>query len=429
MKVNRLFYGWWIVGGCFLVIAATAGIAMNSFPVAYGPLADTFGFQMGDIAVTTSVMAVSAMLTSIFVGKLMETVNIRWLMTLSGFIYATGLVMFSRSTTLTHFYICSVLIGIGAAGTYLIPPSVMITNWFEEKRGLAMAIFATGGGIGGMVFGPLMSMMITRYGFSTTFLFFGILAAVMILPVSLFFVRLKPEDLGLAPYGSLGHDNGQTAVRENGPVIGQAARTASFWLLCLAFFLNGASIMGVQQHIPAYFEHIGYSVSYAAFIFALVNGLLVVGKLVFGALNDRFGTRTSMVFLYSMPALALVLLFAAKIKFFAWLFCLFSGFSAVFMTLPIALWTADILGKRDFAVTYSIMNVFSTLGVAVGVPLTGYIFDISGSYEPAWYLYLALCAVSFIMALLAFAKKRTSGRIDPEVLGKGTSARCSDLLQ
>lgn len=385
---------------------------------------------MGDIAVTVSMMAVSAMLASVFVGKLMETVNIKWLMTLSGIIYAAGLAMFSRSTTLTHFYICSVLIGIGAAGTYLIPPSVIITNWFEEKRGLALAIFTTGGGIGGMVFGPLMSMMITRYGLSTTFLFFGILAAVMILPVSLFLVRLKPKDLGLAPYGSLGRVHNQTAEEENGLAIGQAARTASFWLLCLVFFLNGAAIMGVQQHIPAYFKHIGYSVSYAAFIFALVNGLLVVGKLAFGALHDRFGTRTSMIFLYSTPALALVLLFAAKIKLFAWLFCLFSGFSAVFMTLPIALWTADILGKKDFAVIYSVMNVFSTLGVAVGAPLTGYIFDISGSYLPAWYLYLALCALSFIMALLAFANKRTPGVINtPGALGKGTSGRFPDRLQ
>jgi len=411
MGGKRLFYGWWIVVGCFFVIAATAGIAMNSFPVSYKPLVDTFGFKMGDIAMTTALIALSAMFSAPFIGKLMKVVNLRWLMTIFGLIYAGGFTMFAYSRTLTHFYICSVLIGIGAAGTYLIPPSVIITNWFEEKRGLALAIAVSGGGVGGLAFGPLMSLMIARYGLSHTFLFFGIVAAVLILPVSLFIVRLRPEEMGLAPYGSHGSiHNG--AVEESGLSFREASKTASFWLLGLVFLLNGAAIMGVQQHIPAYFEYIGYTASYAAFIFALVNGILVAGKLAFGAMHDRWGTRLSMYFLYSTPIIALCLLFVAKIKLFALLFTVFSGFSAVFMTLPIALWTAEILGQKDFAVIYSVMNIFSTLGVALGSPLTGYIFDAGGSYLPAWHLYLMLTAVSFALALLAFANKKGRSRLD-----------------
>lgn len=407
MDTKKVFYGWWVVGGCFFIMAATAGIAMNSFPVAYKPLADAFGFSMADISMTTSLMAVSAMLVAVVIGKLMKAVNIRILMTVCGVIYSTGFILFAWSKSLTDFYICSVLIGIGAAGTYLIPISVLITNWFEEKRGLALAIAVTGGGVGGMAFGPLMSAMIQRYGLSETFLALGIIAALFILPATLFIVRLHPEDMGLIPYGSSGSPAEEMEATEPGLTLGEAAKSLSFWLLCIVVLLNGLSIMGVQQHIPSYFENIGYSAAFAAAIFAAVNGILILGKLGFGVIQDKLGTKASMLILYSTPIIANLLLYVAKFKIFAFLFAVFSGVSAVFMTMPIALWTAEILGKKDFPIIYSIMNICLTLGVACGAPLTGYIFDTQGSYLPAWTLYLVIYVISMVLALIAYSRRKT----------------------
>ncbi|MGE5421898.1 MAG: MFS transporter [Ignavibacteriales bacterium] len=407
MDGKRMFYGWWVVIGCFFIMAATAGIAMNSFPVAYKPLADAYGFSMADISMTTSLMAVSAMLVALVIGKLMKSMSIRVLMTICGVIYSGGFLMFAWSKSLTDFYICSVLIGVGAAGTYLIPISVLITNWFEKQRGLALALAVTGGGVGGMVFGPLMSLMIIKYGLSETFLIFGIIAAVFILPATLFIVRLHPEEMGLTSYGSSNASVEESTISESGLTLGEAAKTLSFWLLCGVVFLNALSIMGVQQHIPSFFENIGYSATFAAGIFAAVNGILILGKLGFGVIQDKFGTKTSMLILYSTPIIANLLLFGAEAKIFAYLFAVFSGMSCVFMTLPIALWTAEIMGKKDFPIIFSIMNVFMTLGVAVGAPITGAIFDSQGSYLPAWTLYLGIYVISMIMALIAYSKRKS----------------------
>jgi len=347
------------------------------------------------------------MLAAPVVGKLMKMVNVRGLMTVCGLIYSLGFILFSWSTTLTHFYICSVLIGIGAAGTYLIPPSVLVTNWFEEKRGMALAVAVTGGGVGGMLFGPIMSSMIIHFGLSRTFLIFGIITAILILPATLFIIRLNPEDMDLVPLGGSAADTNDVPIEEPGLTLRESVKTLTFWLLCIVFLLNGIAIMGVQMHIPAYFEHIGYSATFAAFIFAAVNGILILGKLGFGGLHDKFGTKVSMYILYCTPIIAVLLLFAARIKLFAMLFALCSGVSAVFMTLPIALWTAELLGKKDFSVIFSVMQIFSTIGVAIGSPLTGFIFDASGSYYPAWYLYLAIYVVSLVLAMLAFSQRKT----------------------
>ena len=74
---NKIFYGWWIVLGCFLIMAATTGIVMNSIPNAYGPIAAEFGFQIGEVSTTTALVALAAMFTALLVGRLMKALNVR----------------------------------------------------------------------------------------------------------------------------------------------------------------------------------------------------------------------------------------------------------------------------------------------------------------------------------------------------------------
>ncbi|NLT20630.1 MAG: MFS transporter [Syntrophomonadaceae bacterium] len=193
MSSNKLFYGWWTVLGCFLIMAATTGIVMNSVPNAYGPIATQYGFQIGEVSTTTALVALAAMFSALLVGRLMKSMNIRILTTVFGVLFVSGLIAYAFCTSLTQFYIASVIIGIGAAGTYLIPPTVILTNWFEEKRGLAIAITFTGSGVGGAVFGPLLAYLIGKVGISSSFLILGIIAAVLILPITLFLLRLTPQ--------------------------------------------------------------------------------------------------------------------------------------------------------------------------------------------------------------------------------------------
>ncbi len=412
MNSNKVFYGWWIVLGCFLIMAATTGIVMNSIPNAYGPIAAQFGFQIGEVSTTTALVALAAMFTALIVGKLMNTINVRILTTFFSFFVIGGLIGYSFCTTLTQFYIASIIIGIGAAGTYLIPPSVILTNWFEEKRGLAIAITFTGAGIGGAVFGPLLVYLIGTIGVSKTFLVLGILSAILLLPITLFVLRLTPQEKGLLPFGSKnGNSESDASIEDNldeqkGLTLGQAAKTASFWMLAFSILLFAAATLGVNMHIPNYFTTAGYSAAFASGIFAASNFILTFGKLVLGSVIDRYGVRNSMFFIFTIGFLTMFLIIpSANIKWLTYIFAAVSGFAAAIMTIPAALWTAAIMGKKDFAIIYSVMNVFLTLGVALGSPISGYILDAQGSYLPAIKLWMAVLAVSMVLALLSYHKR------------------------
>lgn len=409
---NKVFYGWWIVLGCFLIMAATTGIVMNSVPNAYGPIAAQYGFQIGEVSTTTALVALAAMFSALLVGRLMKSMNIRMLTTIFGCFFIVGLLAYAFCNTLPQFYIASVIIGVGAAGTYLIPPSVILTNWFEEKRGLAIAITFTGAGIGGAVFGPLLTYLIGKVGVSSSFLIMGIIAAVLILPITIFLLRLTPQEKGLLPFGS---NNGKLeseaqaeaeADEQQGLTFAQAAKTPSFWMLAFSILLFAAATLGVNMHIPNYFTTAGYSAAFASGIFAASNFILTFGKLVLGSVIDRYGVRNSMIFIFAVGFLTMALIIpAADIKWLTYVFAAVSGFAAAIMTIPAALWTAAIMGKKDFAMIYSVMNVFLTLGVALGSPISGFILDAQGSYLPAIKLWMVVLAISMTLALLSYHKR------------------------
>lgn len=418
MSNNKIFYGWWIVFGCFLIMAATTGIVMNSIPNAYGPIAAEYGFQIGEVSTTTALVALAAMFSALLVGKLIKTMNIRILTTIFGCLIIIGLLSYAFCTTLTQFYIASVVIGVGAAGTYLIPPSVIITNWFEEKRGLAIALAFTGAGIGGAVFGPTLTYLIGAVGVSKSFLVMGFISAILILPVTLFLLRLTPQERGLMPLGlkddklenpaqdAREEQHEGAADEQSGLTFAQALKTTSFWMLAFSILLFSAATLGVNMHIPNYFTTAGYSAAFASGIFAASNFILTFGKLALGSIIDRYGIQSSMFFIFVIGFLTMILIIpAANIKWLTYIFAVVSGFAAAIMTIPAALWTAAIMGKKDFALIYSVMNVFLTLGVALGSPVSGFILDAQGSYLPAIKLWMLVLAVSMVLALFSYRKR------------------------
>ena len=82
---------------------------------------------------------------------------------------ALSFFLYSQSTQLIHFYLLSIVLGIGSAGTHVIPVALLITNWFKEKRGVAIAIALAGSGIGGMLFNPVANYLITTYSWQSAY--------------------------------------------------------------------------------------------------------------------------------------------------------------------------------------------------------------------------------------------------------------------
>lgn len=271
-----------------------------------------------------------------------------------------------------------------------------------------MGIALTGSGLGGMIFNPLNNWLIINIGWHAAFLILGIIAMVAILPFSMFVVRLNPGELGLMPYGCAYCDRDAVLKDENGLLLSEAVRTSSFWLLGTTFLIIGILILGVQMHIPTYLENVGHTSTFVAYVLVFTNGLLILGKLVYGGIHDKYGTKTGVIYIFIVYILSLITLIACKATLAAVLFTILFGFSATIATVTIPLWTIEVLGKKDYATVYPIMNIFLTVGSALGAPITGFIFDAKGTYMPAWSIYIVLSVIGMMLALMAYSKRKPS---------------------
>ena len=152
---QKIFYGWWIVVGSFFLNFAGIGIIMNTMGVFIKPVTESLGFTRGGFTLYFTIAALSMMVMAPVMGKLLERYNIRLIMTVCTTMMAASFALFSQCRTLKQFYLVAVFLGIGSAGSHIIPVSMMITNWFIDKRGLAMGIVFAATGVGGLIFNPL----------------------------------------------------------------------------------------------------------------------------------------------------------------------------------------------------------------------------------------------------------------------------------
>ncbi len=407
---QKIFYGWWIVVGAFLLNFVGIGIIMNTLSVFIKPVTESMGFTRGGFTLYFTIAALAMMVMAPVMGKLLERYDIRIIMTICTTMMATSFALFSQCRTLTQFYIVAVFMGIGSAGSHIIPVSMMITNWFIDKRGLAMGIVFAATGVGGFIFNPLANWIIMNYSWQATYLTFGLIIGVFSIPTAIFIVCAKPADRGLLPLGGEAALAQQSQTEIGGLTATEAFRTRAFWLLAFIVLFIAIANMGVAAHIVPYLTDIGLSSTTAAALLSLQMGILVFGKVLAGWFADRIGILKSYLLLMTGLMISITLLYGAQLLWVAVVFNILFGFSIAVRTILPPLMTAKVLGQKHFAVIYGFLSIFTTLGTAVGVPLSGFIFDATKSYNLAFALYLGLCLISAAAGIAVLARTGKKSR-------------------
>lgn len=229
--------------------------------------------------------------------------NMKRIQTVSIIGFVLSYASFSLATNVIHLYISSFFTGVFFLNASLIPVSMMITNWFVKKRGLAMSIAMAGIGVGGTIFSPVITWLLGAYGWRSTYRIMALIILVLALPAALFILRKRPEDMGLLPYGSEDaaiQDAASKRIPKKAdivfPLSVKESRTKLFFILFIFGMLcNGLINTGSLGHFPPAIEELqGPQVQ--ALIISMYSMIGIFGKLVLGWLNDRFGVVASTAF-------------------------------------------------------------------------------------------------------------------------------------
>jgi MFS family permease len=432
------YYGWTVLGVAFVTTSVTLG-THAAFGVLLVALADGLGWGRSVIAGAIALTAVLWMLSSTPLGAAFDRWGPRWVYGGAALVAATGLAFAATTEAPWQLYLgMGVLAGIGMTPLRANAQSVVVTNWFVRRRGLAVGVVASGVGVGVLVVAPLTQWVIDQAGWRAAFLALAALYLVGLAPLNALWQRRRPEDLGLLPDGGRGAGakgqmtggGGQGAESARrpaapppgrglaGPTVGLAVRHPRFWVLAVGFVLGALPLQFLLAHGVAYLVDRGFTPGLAASVLG-VSGAATAGSMVlWGYVVDRWGGEAA----YTAGSLALMASIGVLVAVgpgrepllyvYAALFALgFASRQGVMTTLA-----AAILHGPAFGTLMGILAAHIALGSALGPYLGGWVFDHAGSYYPMFACSLVSAAVSLVCVWVAAPRH---GRIGVAAVSEG----------
>jgi MFS family permease len=399
------FYGYFIVTAAFLIMLVMYSL-FYSFGVFFKPMLNEFGWSRAMTSGAFSLSSTMLGLLAIVMGGLTDKFGPRVVLTFCGFLSGLGYFLMSGVSAAWQLYLFfGVIVGAGMGGSF-IPLATTVARWFVEKRATMTGIVAAGIGIGTLFGPPVAHRLISAYGWRLSYVILGSVVLVGVV-LSAQLLRRDPAQVGHVAYGMVrGEENGSNSEDE-GLSLKKAAHTWQFWMVSAMFFCVGFCVFSVMVHIVPHAMELGISAASGANIVATIGGLSIVGKVAFGRVADKIGSRKTFMIGLILMSGALLWLVPAKMVWRLYLFAGVFGLAYGGCVTAQSPLIAALFGLGSHGLIFGLTNVNFMFGGALGSLVNGYVFDVTGSYRFA----LFGCAVlSLVGVALTAALRRTDAR-------------------
>lgn len=413
---RHIYYGWFILAASFFILFATM-TTRNSFGLFFKPILAEFGLSRAALSLPVSLSLILFGVSQPIGGLLIRRFGSRAVITFGTILTATavlGMTWISSIWGVYFFY--GLILGLGGSGNSATAFTPLVLSWFRERRGLAMSIVVSGFSIGQLVGIPLIVLLLAAVGWRSAFFWLGVILFAIIVPLCSLVIRDRPKEVGLAGGESERARGGARLIRTvpyDLPWV-HCLKKAPFLLLASSFFTCGFTVTIMVVHWVPFATDVGFSLAVAASAFAVGGGLNTVGTLIVGPFSDRWGRKAPLSSVYAFRGLWFLLFILFKNEFTVWAVPMMIGLSwSATVPLTSAL-TGDFFGVRNVGVLFGLIYLSHQLGAGLGAWLSGYIFDLTGSYDLAFALAAYLCfqaafIVSFIKEKELFAAPPAPG--------------------
>ena len=356
-----------------VVISALGGIGMWCLAVALPAVQTDLGVSRADISFAYSMNLMGFFAGGVVAGRLVDRRGIVFTTILSAIGLSAGFALAPLTSSLTLFAAAQVLIGFSAAATFA-PLVADISLWFAKRRGVAVAIAASGNYIAGAIWPPIVELMIRSYGWRTTYVAAAVLCLLTMIPLTLALRRRAPDhDAPGTPAGA----HRSLAALGLSPNGLQALLVVAGLSCCIAMSMP-------QVHIVAYCADLGYGPARGAEMLSLMLGFGIVSRVGSGWLADRVGGAMTLFIGSTLQGVALVIYLVGdsltSLYLTSALFGLFQGG----IVPSYAIIVREYFPAREAATRVGIAVSATIVGMALGGWMGGVLFDLTGSYRAAF---------------------------------------------
>jgi len=394
--MKRIYYGWWVVGGSFLLLFCAVGTQFYAFPVFFEVMVREMEWARTQVALAMTVGTFVIGATGLLAGWLIRKIGLRPVMVGGTLIAGLGFLLLTTITEPWQFYLYyGLVLSVGVAGISGVPNMTAVEAWFDRGKSTALGIATTGMGVGGVVMAPLAGWLISRYDWQTAFASMAGIVILVGIPISVIIMR-TPGGRNIA----LSHEQ-QEGLEVRDATIGQALRQKSFWLISIGATLwLWAYLIGLTHQV-AFAVDMGIDRIAAAGAVGLLCAFSIPGRLGFGKLGDVMDKRYVMMMAASLQVVAFAILFKTTNLAMLYIYSALIGVGMGGLTPIIPGLLADYFGGSHFGAIYGASGMVNTLGMMIGPVYGGWIFDTTGSYSLAFLSGIIITLLAVILIYLA----------------------------
>ncbi|MFH1381679.1 MAG: MFS transporter [Chloroflexota bacterium] len=407
-KSLKIFPGWWIVLTGGLLSLWGYGYQGYGFSALFKPIATELSFTRAMTSIPASVGRFEGGFEAPIAGWVTDKFGPRWIMFFGILVISLALIsMYFVNSFWSFLVVWGIMLGTGINISLSIPLDKAIANWFVRKRGLAAGIKMVGAGLSGVLVLPLITWLVTLYGWRLTCVTGGLVMAVVGLPLTWFFIKEhRPEHYGLLPDGATAETTRADEMIERGVkyaseseevefTLRQAMKTPAYWLFIIVFSSMMLAGPAINIHGVPFLTDMGISPVRAASMMAIMLAASLPARILGGFLADRV-RKNQLRFLMLASLLlqatgfAIFLMNKTMVTVYIWFIIYGFGMGAGYALMaPIR---ARYFGRKAFGVIGGSSTLFMMPAGVVAPIYLGWAYDTTGSYITAFTVLTVLLA-------------------------------------
>ena len=406
----KRFYPWLICITAMIMMMVSNGLTTTGITAFDGSLLSEFGWSRGALKFRDMLTLLLTGLLAPFVGALIDRVGVRVLMLVGSLLLAILYLAYAHVHSILQVY----LIHVGFAAVLLAAglnvAVILVSQWFETKRGTALGIALAGSSLGGMLIPKLIVVILPHFGWRDGFMWMAIL------PTALFFLCLlvvrSPARSGFSPLRAA--KSAEASVRGRAAALAasypdlsyrQALGTVTFWALAAISVTTFYGIMAVSTNLMLHMGDLGFSLARAGDGMMVLFGMGMLGKFLFGYLSDMFHPKKVFICnqLLMFAGAALV---ASQNQVLLWygLFLFGLGWGGVYALLQLQL--VGTFGIASAGKILGTVTLVDAISGGLGIWLSAVMFDRFGNYHLAFNIIVVFIFIAFLCSLLVREERR-----------------------
>ena len=405
---DNTFFGWKTVIAGAIIACWGYGSWYYGMGALLIPLTTEFGWTRTQLTLAFSMRSIEGGLEGPIGGMLIDKYGERKITIISTIIACVGLIAVLFVKTIWQFvFVWGFIVSLGFnLGLYDTVNSA-VAKWFHKDRSRAIGIVTIGGGLGAPVIVPVMTYIIENYSWRVALMFVIASTALIAIPLAYFFMKdHPPEHYGMLPDGD--HLKKKVDDKEEEKIDygydftpKEALKTKSFWMMLIAFMLNGGTLAMITIHQMAFHQSLGIDALTAAAILGFMATISLGGRFLTVTLGSRYTERQYIMLGYALRTIGLVIFIYARTIPVIMLFALFYGVGYGITIPSQTSLRANYFGRKAYATITGYSTLFGAI-TNVAYPLfAAWIYDTTGSYIQAFWIVTALQAFAIVFIYLA----------------------------